>query len=77
MSGSGHKKKFDLKNLVVELMDSDTQNEIKSDDSDEKRPQYPQWQQVKLCFYQSNNIRCHFSKSFKVIISLKYIIFTI
>ena len=50
MSGSGHKKKFDLKNLVVELMDPDKENEIKLDYSVEKRHQHPQWQQVILCF---------------------------
>ena len=50
MSGSGHKKKFDLKNLVVELMDPDKQNEIELDHSDEKKHKNPQWQQVILCF---------------------------
>ena len=57
MSATDNKKKFDLKNLVVELMDPDKQNEIKLDYNEEKRHQNPQWQQVKLCFYQSNNIR--------------------
>ena len=50
MSATDNKKKFDLKNLVVELMDPDKRNEIELDYSGEKRHQNPQWQQVKLCF---------------------------
>ena len=50
MYETDHKKKFDLKNLVVELMDTDKRNEIELDYSGEKRHQNPQWQQVILCF---------------------------
>ena len=54
MSGNGHKKKFDFKNLVVELMDPDKQNEIDLDFSGEKRHQIPQWQQVILHLNKQN-----------------------
>ena len=54
MSSTDHKKKFDLKNLVVELMDPDKQNEIDLDYSGKKRNQIPQWQQVILHVIKKN-----------------------
>ena len=54
MSATDNKKKFDLKNLVVELMDPDKQNEIDLDFSGEKRHQIPQWQQVILHLNKQN-----------------------